>query len=208
MVENAHFALLQQLETDVALVIAVADLLERAQFKEFWARVKNNALFSGVAGFEDAIRDCPSSDTRVPPLFELIFIFFSVALGVLTKTYRTASLSLVGDVLGADADAFAKARGWKVVDSVVHLPEEPSQLKFKPAIDNIRFDRSFQTLNKALFLLLTFVSCRILQDPPCPQVKWMQDRSCVKKSASGPAPNRGGRMSFVCWFGSLRHAPR
>eukprot|EP01122_Echinamoeba_exundans_P018089 TRINITY_DN99_c0_g1_i3.p1 TRINITY_DN99_c0_g1~~TRINITY_DN99_c0_g1_i3.p1 ORF type:complete len:221 (+),score=40.94 TRINITY_DN99_c0_g1_i3:38-664(+) len=117
-----------QSDEKIAPIIAAADLLERAQFKDFWARVKGNQQFSSVNGFEETMRD------------------FAVA--VLSKTYRTAPKSVVGDVLGvADVDSFIKTKGWKVTDSAVHLPEEQTQLKFKPATDNIRFDQFSKVLH-------------------------------------------------------------
>lgn len=73
----------------------------------------------------------------------LLHVLALVAVGVLTKTYRTAPKALVATVLGvSDIDAFLNSKGWKVADSAVHLPEEQTQLKFKPATDNIRFDRA------------------------------------------------------------------
>lgn len=117
-----------QSDEKIAPIIAAADLLERAQFKDFWARVKGNQTFFAVNGFEDTIRE--------------------FAVCVLSKTYRTAPKSIVGDVLGvSDIDSFIKSKGWKVTDSVVHLPEEQTQLKFKPATDNIRFDQFSKVLH-------------------------------------------------------------
>jgi hypothetical protein len=49
----------QQSEEKIAEIIAASDLLERASFKDFWARTKaQSAIYTSVPGFEDAVREC------------------------------------------------------------------------------------------------------------------------------------------------------
>lgn len=46
-------------ESPIAVIVDLADLLERCSFQAFWRQLKDNAqLTEGIPGFRDAIVDC------------------------------------------------------------------------------------------------------------------------------------------------------
>jgi len=106
-------------EEPIKILIVLSQLLESAQFSEFWVEANTcKELLEAIHGFYESIRG---------------FI-----IGVVGMTYQTLTKEFLAKVLNmkdTDLDAFIIARGWKHTATTVTFPRpEDSSTKSKKAI--------------------------------------------------------------------------
>jgi len=126
-----------QTEEPVATLTNLSNLLETAQFSDFWAQTKTHKdLLGAVPNFDSTIRDFISS--------------------VVSQTYRSISKDSLSEALnlkGAELDTYITSKNWEQTADLVSFPRQDtsvSQTKKKLA-QNVKFDdlsRILKSLNK------------------------------------------------------------
>jgi len=112
-------------EEPIKILIQIHNLLETAQFVEFWNEAKACKEFTEIfPGFEDAIR--------------------SFIIGVVTNTYQTISKEFLSEVLnlrGVDLDAMVNVKGWKQTPETVVFPKiDTTSFKTKKIAESVKFE--------------------------------------------------------------------
>jgi len=111
-------------EEPIKILTTLAQLLESAQFADFWVETNTcRELLNTIAGFDDSIR--------------------GNIINLLTQTYHTISKDTLSEFLsmkGADLDALINARGWKQTEDSVTFPtlDEVTQKTKKKIADTTK----------------------------------------------------------------------
>lgn len=117
----------QEVEAVLEKVVPVAQLLEGAQFTNFWAS-EERSIFANIPGFEDAIRE--------------------YALGQLRLSYQKISKDLVKKYLQLDdaaVEKLIKEKAFETEGNVIRFP----LTNHNQAIPKVRQDNlQFQQLNR------------------------------------------------------------
>jgi len=113
-------------EEPIRSLITLSNLLEPAQFENFWVEANTCKEFlDTIPGFYESIRG---------------FI-----ITVVTSTYRSISKTALGDLLtirGTDLDALINARGWKQMEETVTFStsSEDTSAKAKKLAEHAKMD--------------------------------------------------------------------
>jgi len=121
-------------------IVDLSDLLERCQFREFWALLRQETanytdVVSHVKGFEDGIIE---------------FI-----LHIVNKTYQTINFNELKEILGnlsnEDLNKLIKAKGWKKQeDNYVFVANHEENIKTKNIVEKIKFSDVSSVLVSAI----------------------------------------------------------
>ncbi len=128
--------LFQYNEEPIQTLTTLSNLLESAQFGEFWQEAKTyKEMLDKIPGFDDAIRNCKYT--------EVFYIYFIVVSGVVASTYKTIAKDFFSEVLnlkGTELDQYVNSKGWKQTTDAVTFPNtEESSSKAKKNAENIKF---------------------------------------------------------------------
>ncbi|GFR93457.1 eukaryotic translation initiation factor 3 subunit K [Elysia marginata] len=156
------------MEEPVAKVLGLAELLETANFNEFWISLMKDLdpLIEGIVGFEDSIRKCKYLEMGVSigsifnltpislmkdldPLIEGIVGFEDsirkFVCHVVASTYSTIRKDklrqLLGNVTEAQASQWVSKYGWtEQLDGYVFIANQDEHIRTKNITEKISFD--------------------------------------------------------------------
>jgi len=121
-------------------IVDLSDLLERCQFREFWALLRQEKanytdVVSHVKGFEDGIVE---------------FI-----LHIVSKTFQTINLNelkeIVGNLATEELTKLIKAKGWKKQDdNYVLVANHEESIKTKNIVEKIKFSDVSSLMSAAI----------------------------------------------------------
>lgn len=119
-------------DPSVAKLLALRDLLERAEFAGFWKEMygedtedEEASVVDGIAGFDSGVR--------------------KLIIGEIANTYQTAPAQSVGQMVNLDQEAvlkLAQDHQWQVKEGVISLPlKTENQAKTTLISENTRFEQ-------------------------------------------------------------------
>jgi translation initiation factor 3 subunit K len=118
----------------------LSDLLERCQFREFWALLRQDKanyadVVSHVKGFDEGI-------------YEFI-------LHIVSKTFQTIEYGelkeILGDLSNDEMNKLIKSKGWKKLeDNYVFVANHEDIVKTKNIVEKIKFDDVSPVMNASI----------------------------------------------------------